>query len=81
MIGNDVGAVGDLYARGQEGVEILSSDIRENLRKMKALSEQYKEMEMRQKLHEDIKCKYDLSRYKEKLGVVWERFKDWGGVL
>ena len=48
---------------------------------MKALSEQYKEMEMRQKLHEDIKCKYDLSRYKEKLGVVWERFKDWGGVL
>lgn len=81
VIGNDVGAVGDLYARGQEGVEILSSDIRENLRKMKALSEQYKEMEMRQKLHEDIKCKYDLSRYKEKLGVVWERFKDWGGIV
>lgn len=76
VIGNHVGAVGDLYDRRQDGVEILSSDMQENLKKMKELSKQYQEMEMRQKLHEDIKRKYDLSIYKKKLRVVWEGLND-----
>lgn len=72
VIGNHVGAVGDLYDRGQAGIEILSSDMKENLKKIITLSEHYSEMEMRIKLHNDMKQKYDLSLYKERLRKIWD---------
>jgi glycosyltransferase involved in cell wall biosynthesis len=71
VIGNDLGAVGDLYADNQEGVSLLEDDDNENIIKIKTLSDKYRDMDSKNRLHNAMCEKYGLDKYCDKLMKIW----------
>lgn len=71
VIGNNVGAVSDLYKRGQKGVGILQSNMEENISNMIELAEQFKEYTEKLELHRNMVEKYSFKIYLEELKKLW----------
>lgn len=72
VAGNDVGAIADLYKRGQKGVIILRSrNITDDISDMQTLAEQFRDYQHRESLHMDMEQNYNFNLYLEKLRDLW----------
>lgn len=71
VIGNNVGAVSDLYKRGQKAVGILQSNMEENIFSMIKLAEQFRDYKEKVELHRDMVRNYNFTIYLEKLKKLW----------
>ncbi len=71
VIGRNLGAIGDLYKRNVDGVDILSGNIEENLKKIEGLSNHYKDYEERLKLHKFMQDNFSIKTYNENIKEIW----------
>lgn len=72
VIGNKVGAIGDLYERGQKGVEIIDGSGDNLLDKVKLVAQAFSDVELKEKLHDDMKRQFGLDIYISRLQSIWE---------
>lgn len=67
VFGNMVGAIGDFYNSGREGIGIITGNNEKDYISMLKLSEKYRSMENRQLLHEQVVKYNNFELYKEKI--------------
>lgn len=72
VVGNNVGALGDLFERKQAGVAIISGSINDDLDMMKEMATKYRDYQARLKLHNGIEEMYGIEKYIKKICSVWE---------
>lgn len=66
VLGNDVGAIGDLYRRKMEGVYLLG-DESDDLKLIRQIAQEFNDVEKRKKLHESVETEYGEQQYYKKL--------------
>lgn len=71
VMGNDVGAISDLYKRGQSGVELLGGGIKESVSNMIELAMQFRNYQRKLNLHEDMVENYNFNSYIGNLRDLW----------
>lgn len=67
VIGYNVGAIGGLYRKGFNGVELLSDNMNIDMDTMYCLCEKYEDLLHRLELHEQIEKDYSFGVYKQRL--------------
>ena len=70
VLGQNIGAIGDFWKRGQQGIKLMSDNMQENLMMMQQLSKQFQELPARISLHEDMVGNYSLAKYKDELNKL-----------
>lgn len=71
VMGNDVGAISDLYKRGQSGVMLLGGGIKKNVTNMIELAVQFRNYQRKLNLHEDMVENYNFNSYIGNLRDLW----------
>lgn len=70
VIGNSVGAIGDLFQWGNNGVAILSGEMEKDIKSIRTLANYYRIRENKTKLHDDISKEFGLARYYKQVNAL-----------
>ena len=72
VMGNNVGAVSDLYKRGQRGIAIIQEDMNKNIDRIIEIVEECRDYQKRIQLHKDMVETYNLKIYMNQLRDLWD---------